>query len=124
MNAPVSHLALVPNQIAGPAPPAWHHFAVPIFGAKATQTGSSKDYTTATLVDLFTMAPGESPKSEAMGFIPSTYCAPDARNHQAQRERGRFVALTADIDDGDQPLVTARARGCARGLAKACEPVR
>ncbi|MGE8143069.1 DUF3987 domain-containing protein [Novosphingobium sp. NPDC080210] len=55
------------------------------------------------------MKPGSKPKGAGLACIPSTYCDFDAREHAAQRERGKFIALTADIDKGNHPLATVRA---------------
>jgi len=103
----------------GNAAPAWHAFEVPIFFATTTHKDTKANYDTSPLRALFIMPPTDRPKTEATAFIPSTYCAPDARNHQAQRERGQFVALTADVDDGDQAceLIEGQARAFAGDCA-------
>ena len=43
-------------------------------------------------------------KSSAKFTIPSTYIESDGRNHNAQREHGRFWVLPIDIDDGNPTL--------------------
>jgi hypothetical protein len=43
-------------------------------------------------------------KLEGLWFLPSTYRAHDARQHEAQRLRGAFHMLVLDIDTGDLPL--------------------
>lgn len=118
MSAAAEGLAADKKRPATLAHPAWHDFEVPVFRAKDTRKDTVNDYETATLRTIFTMPPGDSPKDEAVGFIPSTYCAPDARSHQAQRERGQFVALTADVDEGDHPLAVIE--HAARQFAGEC----
>lgn len=40
-------------------------------------------------------------KDKARWFIPSTYHGPDARNHEAQRQHGKFFWLPVDIDQNN-----------------------
>ena len=82
--------------------PAWASFAVPTFnGALDSHIETGEDYNTLTLGDVFTMQPGAKAKGSSPAFLPSLYCDYDARNHAQQRAKGRFVALTADIDKGN-----------------------
>lgn len=118
MSTGAEGLAAPKDHVSTLAQPAWHDFRIPVFPAKGTQKDTLKDYPTAALRALFSMPPGASAKAEATAVIPSTYSAPDARSHEAQRERGQFVALTADIDDGDHPLVAIE--HAARAFAGDC----
>ncbi len=47
-------------------------------------------------------------KSEGSWFLPSSYRAHDARQHDTQRLHGEFHMLVLDIDQGNLPLVTVR----------------
>ncbi len=49
-------------------------------------------------------APTAHPKKHAPAIIPSSYCEYDARAHSAQREKGLFHLLCADIDKGSPSL--------------------
>lgn len=81
---------------------AWTGFAVPTFnGQHDTHIETGEDYRTITLGELFTMQPSDKAKGSSPAFLPSLYADYDARNHAKQREHGRFVALTADIDKGN-----------------------
>ena len=66
------------------------------------------DYDTQVLNKLWTMRPGNKAKGEGLALIPSTYCDYDAREHAAQREHGKYIALTGDVDAGDHDLATIR----------------
>lgn len=66
------------------------------------------DYPSEPLRKLWTMNVGDRPKGAGLAMIPSTYCDYDAREHAAQRERGRFIALTGDVDGGNHSLDTIR----------------
>ena len=83
--------------------PAWRSFEIPILAGRETYRGTGKRYSTLPLIQLFTVRPSAFAKMDGFAFIPSTYNCDDARNHAVQRQNGRFVALTADIDDGDHP---------------------
>ncbi len=100
---------------AAPAKPHWHSFQIPIFSAHETRIDTGEAYQTAFLGSLFTMRPADRPKDAAPSFLPSLYAEHDARSYKAQRERGRFVALTADIDIGDH--VRAEIKHAARNFA-------
>jgi hypothetical protein len=81
---------------------AWHSFRVPVFwGRHDTNIGTGEDYDTRRLFDLFQLSPESRPKDKAPAFLPSMYCDYDARCHEVQRERGKFVALTGDNDEGN-----------------------
>lgn len=49
------------------------------------------------------------PKEDARWLIPSTLIGADARDHAAQRDRGEFVALVVDIDEGGHSLAVIEA---------------
>jgi RecA-family ATPase len=81
---------------------AWNAFTVAFIGGTFdTRIETGEDYATRTLAEIFGMAPACEDKLAGPAFIPSCYHDFDARSHTAQRERGSFVALTADIDSGD-----------------------
>lgn len=83
----------------------WASRRVVVFhGQRDTRISTGEDYETRTLGEIFAMPPGSDDKGNSLACIPSTYHDYDARNHAAQRERGVFVMLTADIDSGDHPL--------------------
>lgn len=69
---------------------------------KATQKHSANDYPGITLAQIVEMckSPASKPKTEAPGFIPSSYIANDARVFEEQERNGQFHALCLDIDDG------------------------
>jgi hypothetical protein len=93
----------------------WRGFEVATFnGQFDTNIDTGRDYNTTSLGDVFCVEPTNRAKAAAPAFIPSLYCAHDARNHQAQRDRGLFVALTGDIDKGNISL--ARLRSAAETL--------
>jgi len=73
-----------------------------------TRIETGEDYPTQALAKLFTMAPGSKPKGAGLACIPSTYHDYDAREHKAQREWGRFIALTGDVDSGNHGLDVIR----------------
>lgn len=79
---------------------------VRVNGTKDTRRNTSTPYGTVTFAEITRMAeqPSRHPKLEATGFIASTYNAPDARSHAAQREYGGFHAFVLDIDDGNHSL--------------------
>ena len=84
------------------AAPAWNEFSVAyIGGTYDTRIETGEEYETRTLADIFNAAPTNLDKLTGPAFIPSTYAEYDARSHDAQRQHGRFVALTADVDSGD-----------------------
>lgn len=100
--------------------PEWNAYRVMVFaGQHDTHVTTGEDYDTRTLASIFTMEPGEKPKSAGLAFIPSTYRDYDGREHKIQRERGSYVTLTGDIDQGDhaleriETLVRAFAGDCA-----------
>ena len=90
--------------------PAWTERRFVFFrGQFDTKIETGEDYPTQLLAKIFTMVPGDKPKGAGLAMIPSTYCDYDAREHKAQRERGRFIALTGDVDSGDHDLDTIQA---------------
>lgn len=85
--------------------PAWTSRSVPVFaGQHDSHIDTGEDYDTSTLANIFAMEPGHQPKGSGLAFIPSRWNGHDARCHAVQRDRGAFVALTGDIDEGDHPL--------------------
>lgn len=83
----------------------WRDHRVMVFhGARDTRKGSKRPYETMTLGDIFEMPPDGQPKDRALAMIPSSYIEPDGRVHDTQKERGQFVALCLDIDEGDKCL--------------------
>lgn len=56
------------------------------------------------LVRMVENPPSAVPKDQAQWFIPSTYAAFDARDHEAQRAKGSFPWLTLDVDENDLAL--------------------
>jgi hypothetical protein len=65
---------------------------------------AGKDYrgvTGADIVRLVSNPPRGVEKERAQWFIPSSYIAHDARDHEAQRQRGLFHWLTLDVDSGN-----------------------
>lgn len=65
-----------------------------------------RDYRAITLGELFDglATPAHKPKDKAPAFIPSAYRRHDGRAFDVQRQQGRYVALTGDIDKGDHTL--------------------
>lgn len=65
-----------------------------------------RDYRAITLGELFDglATPAHKPKDKAPAFIPSAYRKHDGRAFDVQRQHGRYVALTGDIDKGDHTL--------------------
>lgn len=96
-----------------PAPigaPAWNDYLVATFnGQHDTHIETGEDYATITLAGLFAVKPQSKSKMSGNAFLPSSYYDYDARSHEAQRERGSFVALVGDIDKGNLALETVRA---------------
>ena len=93
------------SRISAPSPP-WHSHRVMIFnGQRDTHIGSpGRSYQTLSLAEVFALEPTDRAKEHAPAFIPSSYCASDARSHNAQRERGSFVTIAGDVDKGNHPL--------------------
>jgi hypothetical protein len=84
---------------------AWRqHRAIVFAGMFDSHIETGECYQTRALADLFDMRPVCTPKQSGPAVIPSSYADHDARSHAAQRTRGSFVALTADIDTGDHPI--------------------
>jgi hypothetical protein len=77
-----------------------------IKGHKDTRAKSGKSYDTITLAEIAQMAevPNRLCKLDAPALIASTYNAPDARSHAAQREHGCFHAFVLDLDEGNTSL--------------------
>lgn len=73
-------------------------------GMYDTRVETGEDYPLQALAKVFGMKPGDKPKGAGLAMIPSTYHDYDAREHAAQRAKGRYIALTADIDKGDHAL--------------------
>ena len=80
---------------------AWVDHKVMTFqGAYDTRKGTERDYSTITLGEVFSLEPSALPKDRALAMIPSSYCGPDARAHEQQRQHGRYVAVCLDVDEG------------------------
>lgn len=93
-----------------PTPQGWQTRRFVWFrGQFDTKIETGEDYQTQELAKVFTVKPGDKPKGAGLAMIPSAYHDYDAREHAAQRERGSFLALTADIDSGDHSLADMRA---------------
>lgn len=83
----------------------WQSHRVLTFnGQFDTKINTGEEYNTLALADIIGAVPTSRPKAKAPAFIPSTYAWHNGREHATQRENGRFVALTGDIDKGDVPL--------------------
>lgn len=88
-----------PNTVTAPA---WNEYAVAfVAGTFDTRIETGVEYATRTLAEIFQAHPANEPKLAGPAFIPSSYAEYDARSHNAQRDHGQFVALTADVDSGD-----------------------
>ena len=93
-----------------------------IKGHKDTRVKSGQSYDTITLAEIAQMAevPNRLCKLDAPALIASTYNAPDARSHAAQREHGCFHAFVLDVDEGNTSLkqlnqaLSAICGNCAR----------
>lgn len=79
-------------------------------GQRNPHPSAGTPYGTIAPGELYAMAadPPATDKLEAQWIIPSSYVGHDARSHAAQRERGRFHYLAADIDKGSPELDTVR----------------
>ena len=88
--------------------------------ARARAAESGEVYQTISLKDLFHFKPVNKEKSEGPAFLPSTYDDFDAREHNAQRVHGSFVALTADIDKGDHDLEAIKRAAASFAPKTAC----
>lgn len=81
------------------------HRVLTCAGNNDTEIASGADYETISLGEIFDQTePTALPKERAPAFISSTYHAHDGRRHEAQRQRGRYVAIPGDIDKGDTPI--------------------
>ena len=88
----------------------WQHNHVPVFqGAYDTRAATGRPYSTRPLGEVLTAPPTRTDKMAGPAFLPSLYAEPDARSHAAQRAHGRFVALVADIDEGNPSLARLEA---------------
>lgn len=71
------------------------------------------------LVRMVENPPSAVPKDQAQWFIPSTYSAFDARDHEAQRTMGSFPWLTLDVDQNNLALSdVAEALGAVLGACR------
>ena len=77
-----------------------------IKGHKDTRGKSGESYNIITLAEIAHMAeaPSHLCKLDAPALIASTYNAPDARSHAAQRKRGCFHAFILDVDEENTSL--------------------
>ncbi len=99
------------EQSPSPQTSSWQSHSVVIFCGQYDSHASTKipekmgdDYQTLTLGEVFLLEPERKEKGEGLAMIPSSYSGYDARNHEVQRQRGRYVALAGDIDKGDYPI--------------------
>lgn len=87
---------------------AWRdHEALRFNGSRDSHKNQpGRDYRGITLGELFDglATPAHKPKDEAPAFIPSSYRKHDGRAFDVQRQHGRYVALTGDIDKGNHTL--------------------
>lgn len=89
--------------------PSWNAFRVTTFaGQHDSHIDTGEDYRTITLASVFTGKPLAKSKMAGDAILASSYNDHDARSHEAQRQRGSFVALVGDIDKGDLSLPTIR----------------
>ena len=77
------------------------HSVCLIRGSYHTQKGKKSGYSTITLGEVFEREPLALSKDKAEAIIPSSYAEADARDLEAQRGCGSFVALVGDIDSGN-----------------------
>lgn len=103
MNETIDEIIAV-NDAARPVDDWRSHRVVCFNGSSDTKKYSGQDYDTLTLDQVFRMEPGSAEKMQALAIIPSGYCASDARTHEVQREKGRYVALALDVDTGNLSL--------------------
>lgn len=88
----------------------WRDHRVPVFnGTFDTRAASGLPYGTLPLVRVLGSHVASKAKMQGPAFLPTTYAEHDARCHAVQRERGRYVALVADVDSGnhDAGLIAA-----------------
>lgn len=83
-----------------------------------TRVKTGQEYETITLGKVFDLAneqPGLSDKARARAVIFSTYHEYDARERHVQEAKGSYVALWADIDEGNHSLldVVSAVKGAA-----------
>jgi hypothetical protein len=78
---------------------------------RQSQLNSSQDYGWITMKGIVkrTMDPPSVPKSDGAWFLPSSYNAYDARQHEVQGLHGKFHMLVLDIDRNDLALESVRA---------------
>ena len=76
------------------------------FGQHDTHKGTGQPYGTVTGRDIVAMiqTPQSVAKDQAQWFVPSTYCADDARESYAQQRHGQFWFLSLDLDKNNLDL--------------------
>ncbi len=90
---------------SGDSSHAWQQHRVMVHhGAAETRKGTTREYKTMTLGEVFEMEPNGQPKDRATAMLQSSYNAPDGRTHEVQEQRGSFVCLAMDIDKGNKSL--------------------
>lgn len=83
----------------------WQSYPIVTFnGQRDTHKYSKAPYDQIPLGTVFNLEPYSCEKAQAPAMIPSLYSEYDARDHAVQRQHGRFVALTGDIDKGNVPI--------------------
>lgn len=85
-----------------------NHCVFTFLGSTDTQIHKGGQYKTISLGDIFSMQPQSTEKAKALAFVPSNYHESDARSADTQKEKGKYVALTIDIDGGNLPLEVVR----------------
>ena len=78
-------------------------------GARDTRIKTGGNYSGITVLEALIRTPTHQPKGEGDWMIPSSYRACDARSFEAQRLRGLYWMLTADIDGGNHSLEQIKA---------------
>jgi len=75
-------------------------------GKPNTSPNAGKPYGGVTEAEIAAMVenPPSVHKDDAQWIIPSDYCGPDGREHDAQQQHGQFWTLPLDLDENNPPL--------------------